>query len=252
MQHSTIFLFNPLFRKVSQIVNTIPNLGANIQDFIASQNKLTIIIIPFLRREANLKDLLLNLHSFLQRQYIQYRIVVAEQHNSNQKFNKGRLYNAAFQFIHEMFDLTTSSHTDSAFYPKSRSNYEELRTNDRLVRLQAACMVMHDVDLIPESDLNVYKCQDSPRHLSLSIRRYGKQRAVNEYERSPYDLLIGGVLVIKPSVYRRINGFSNEYWNWGAEDDGIYWSLNLLVDGLRFKQAFKFINLLICKYDIVK
>ncbi len=182
-----------------------------------------------MRREANLKDLFLNLHSFLQRQFIQYRIVVAEQINSNEKFNKGRLYNAAFQFIQEMFDPDNSPDMNSNFYPKSKSDFEELRMNKRHVKLRATCIVMHDVDLIPESDLNVYKCQDSPRHLSLSIRRYGKQRVVREYEKSPYDLLIGGVLVIKPKVYIRINGFSNEYWNWGAEDDGIYLFIRALI-----------------------
>ena len=118
-----------------------------------------------------------------------------------------------------MYDSDHNIRQDD-FYPESKSNYEEFRKNDNHVRLKVSCIVMHDVDLIPESDLNLYKCQDSPRHLSLSIRHPGKHRIVNGYEKSPYDLLIGGVLALKPRIYRLINGFSNEYWNWGAEDDG--------------------------------
>lgn len=208
------------FMKIlSRSVNPLTD-WKSLNSFYQTQNKLTVIIIPFLRREANLRDLLLNLHSFLQRQYIQYRIIVAEQFNSNEKFNKGRLYNAAFQFIHEMYDWSHETRVDN-FYPESKSNYEEIRLNNNRIRLKIDCIVMHDVDLIPESDLNSYKCQEAPRHLSLSIRRFGKHRFINEYEKSPYDLLIGGVLVLKPSVYQLINGFSNEYWNWGAEDDDL-------------------------------
>ena len=191
----------------------------NLKSFIESRNELTIVVIPFLRREANLKDLLLNLHSFLQRQYIQYRIVVAEQFNSKEKFNKGRLYNAAYKFIEETYDIDQSGEK-SNFIPESRSKYEEIKFNNNKVKLKVNCIVMHDVDLIPESDLNLYKCQESPRHLSLSIRRYGQHKVINEYEKSPYDMLIGGVLLLRPAVFKIINGFSNEYWNWGAEDDG--------------------------------
>ena len=209
---------NVFMQRMNQQIGSLVDLS-KLDLFIKSQNELTVIIIPFLRREANLRDLLMNLHSFLQRQYIQYRIIVAEQANSDDKFNKGRLYNAAFQFIHEMYDWGHDKAEDD-FYPESKSNYEEIRKNYHGIKLKIDCITMHDVDLIPESDLNFYKCQDSPRHHSIKIRHFGNERVVNEYEQSPYELLIGGVLTMRPSVYRLINGFSNEYWNWGAEDDG--------------------------------
>ena len=84
------------------------------------------------------------------------------------------------------------------------------------------CLIFHDIDLIPESDYNLYECDDvdyAPRHLSLMIRKENFENSV--YEKSPYELLIGGVLAIKPSIFEKINGFSNQYWNWGAEDDGL-------------------------------
>lgn len=93
-QYDYDFEVNRYINVYMQRMNT--NIGSlvdlsKLDSFIKTRNELTVIIIPFLRREANLKDLLLNLHSFLQRQYIQYRIVVAEQANSNEKFNKGMI-----------------------------------------------------------------------------------------------------------------------------------------------------------------
>ncbi|CAF0977663.1 unnamed protein product [Brachionus calyciflorus] len=94
---------------------------------------------------------------------------------------------------------------------------------------------MHDVDLIPESDFNIYGCgddfvdnynDDMPRHLSLTIRKMNETHLENlnlniSYKPNLYELLVGGVLCIRPKLYNRINGFSNEYWNWGAEDDDL-------------------------------
>lgn len=87
--------------------------------------------------------------------------------------------------------------------------------------LKVNCIILHDVDLIPESDRNSYECDDmSPNHLSVSIRKDSGDQKATPYTTSTYELLIGGVLAIRPHIYRRINGFSNEYWAWGAEDDG--------------------------------
>lgn len=194
-----------------------------IQEYIKSkENDFTVIIIPYLNRENNLIDLLYNLHSFLQRQFIHYRIVIAEQYNSNDPFNKGRLYNTAYKYV------TTNLMNQNS-------------------KLKVNCLILHDVDLIPESDFNIYDCsggiyvnqddydnqdENIPRHLSLSIRSDSdklfdlnqilKFNLIDLYKQSPYELLVGGVLCIKPHVYKLINGFSNEYWNWGAEDDGTY------------------------------
>lgn len=31
------------------------------------------------------------------------------------------------------------------------------------------CFIFHDVDLIPESDFNIYECYKQPRHLSPAV-----------------------------------------------------------------------------------
>lgn len=35
------------------------------------------------------------------------------------------------------------------------------------------CVIFHDVDLLPETDTNIYGCANSPAHLSVSIDAYG-------------------------------------------------------------------------------
>ena len=84
--------------------------------------------------------------------------------------------------------------------------------------------------------MNRYECpewkDDSPRHISASVRKIlfeenastkaNQSKLVNSTRKYEiyYDFLVGGVLCMKPHVYESINGFSNEYYNWGGEDDG--------------------------------
>eukprot|EP00854_Cymbomonas_tetramitiformis_P019832 gene19832-23718_t len=38
----------------------------------------------------------------------------------------------------------------------------------------------------------------------------------------PYPSYVGGVLGVPPSVFELVDGFSNCFWGWGAEDDDFY------------------------------
>ncbi|CAH1799029.1 unnamed protein product [Owenia fusiformis] len=73
------------------------------------------------------------------------------------------------------------------------------------------CFVFHDVDLVPEDDRNMYSCPIQPRHMSMAIDEMGYKLA--------YDELVGGVLNMRTEHFLRVNGYSNLYWGWGAEDD---------------------------------
>ncbi|ODN03596.1 Beta-1,4-galactosyltransferase 2, partial [Orchesella cincta] len=126
------------------------------------------LIIPYRYRWNHLKLLLSVLHPMLRRQQMSYQIFVAEQYG-NYTFNKGALMNAAFLLA---------------------MNYS--RSFD--------CVIFHDVDLLPETDRNIYGCANSPTHLSL----------------------VGGVFAISVSHFIQVNGYSNLYWGWGAEDDDMY------------------------------
>lgn len=39
--------------------------------------------------------------------------------------------------------------------------------------------------------------------------------------RLPYSMYFGGVIALTPLHYLKMNGFPNNYWGWGGEDDDI-------------------------------
>jgi predicted glycosyltransferase involved in capsule biosynthesis len=109
------------------------------------------------------------------------------------RFNKGRLFNAGVRYIqkHESLKIT--------------------------------CLILHDVDLIPEDDGNFYSCESAhPKHTTTRIRQLTSTRGYTRY----YEFLIGGVLLLTLDMYKTVNGFSNSYWGWGGEDDDL--SLRLI------------------------
>ncbi|XP_056453080.1 beta-1,4-galactosyltransferase 2 [Gadus chalcogrammus] len=76
------------------------------------------------------------------------------------------------------------------------------------------CFIFSDVDLIPMDDRNLYHCYDQPRHFAIAMDKFGF--------RLPYAGYFGGVSGLSRKQFLKINGFPNEYWGWGGEDDDIY------------------------------
>ncbi|CAF2384580.1 unnamed protein product [Rotaria sp. Silwood2] len=155
------------------------------------ENETIAIIMSYRDREKNLKTLLYNLLPFLQRQKISnYKIFIIEQQALG-AFNKGRLYNIAFYHLMKTYKPT--------------------------------CVIFHDVDLIPENDHNLYSClklTDHPLHMSANVRFQ-----IDSSYTTIYSFLVGGVLTLRPETFILLNGYSNQYFHWGGEDDDM---------GLRF------------------
>ncbi|XP_071091305.1 beta-1,4-galactosyltransferase 4-like [Haliotis cracherodii] len=136
------------------------------------------VIIPYRDREQHLMILLNNLISFLNKQQADFTIFVAEPAPGG-TFNRGLMINAG---------VAASLRED-----------------------HVTCIVIHDVDLIPETSDNYYRCRKNPFHLSTANAKYGY--------RLPYSWYVGGIIALTPTLYKRINGFSNWYFGWGGEDD---------------------------------
>lgn len=69
----------------------------------------------------------------------------------------------------------------------------------------------HDVDMLPlDSD---YSFPEGPTHLATEAEQFGFKL--------PYDGYFGGVTLFDKESFLKINGYSNEYWGWGAEDDDV-------------------------------
>jgi len=97
------------------------------------------IIIPYRKREKQLRIFLQHMHPFLQRQKLFYRIVVVEQLKDS-PFNRAGLFNVGFVEALKMSPFD--------------------------------CFVFSDVDLLPEDDRNYYGCPTSPRHMSVAVDKF--------------------------------------------------------------------------------
>ncbi|XP_008300873.1 beta-1,4-galactosyltransferase 1 [Stegastes partitus] len=139
------------------------------------------IIIPFRKRDEHLKFWLYYLHPILQRQQLDYGVYVINQ-DGDEIFNRAKLLNVGYTEALKEYDYN--------------------------------CFVFSDVDLIPMDDRNTYRCFSQPRHLSVSMDKFGF--------RLPYNQYFGGVSSMSKEQYLKINGFPNNYWGWGGEDDDIY------------------------------
>jgi len=73
------------------------------------------------------------------------------------------------------------------------------------------CLIFHDVDLIPEDDRNIYSCPPEPRHMSVAVNTMN-------YE-LPYRTIFGGVSALTIDQFKSVNGYSNQFFGWGGEDD---------------------------------
>lgn len=75
------------------------------------------------------------------------------------------------------------------------------------------CFILHDVDLIPENDFNTYLCDTEPKHLVVGRNVTGYKLWYKGY--------FGGVTAMTKNQFAKVNGYSNNYWGWGGEDDDL-------------------------------
>uniref|UniRef100_A0A0N5A051 Beta-1,4-N-acetylgalactosaminyltransferase n=1 Tax=Parastrongyloides trichosuri TaxID=131310 RepID=A0A0N5A051_PARTI len=76
------------------------------------------------------------------------------------------------------------------------------------------CFIFHDVDLIPENDKHLYECSDKPKHMSSHINKFNYKLIYGNH--------FGGVCALTSEQFRKVNGFNNNYWGWGMEDDDLF------------------------------
>jgi len=92
-------------------------------------------------------------------------------------------------------------------------------------------VVFHDIDMIP-IDVD-YSYSDMPLHLSTDF----VCDDVND-KRISFDEYFGGVTMFPVEVFNQINGYSNNYWGWGFEDDDLLLRCktnNVKLDSLEIK-----------------
>ncbi|VDN20061.1 unnamed protein product [Dibothriocephalus latus] len=56
--------------------------------------------------------------------------------------------------------------------PFNRASLLNVGFIEAMKRLNYACLIFHDVDLLPEDDRNLYMCDEVPTHMSATISKF--------------------------------------------------------------------------------
>jgi len=107
-------------------------------------------------------------------------IVVVEQSEDGRKFNRGQLLNVGFRIAAQALPGLES-------------------------------YVTHDVDLLPSADMRAVYARRPPEGHAVHL--------ASVWGKYAYATFIGGVLAFRSEDFERVNGFPNDYWGWGLEDD---------------------------------
>lgn len=73
----------------------------------------------------------------------------------------------------------------------------------------------HDVDMLPHADCDYSYPEEYPIHIATNLEKYNYGIG--------YDQYFGGVILFTKEQVEKTNGYSNEYWDWGQEDDDLFW-----------------------------
>ena len=78
------------------------------------------------------------------------------------------------------------------------------------IRKQCDYVVFHDIDMLP-IDVD-YSYSDVPIHLATNF---------TNSKREIFKTYFGGITMFPIDLFKKVNGYSNEYWGWGFEDDDL-------------------------------
>lgn len=71
---------------------------------------------------------------------------------------------------------------------------------------------MHDIDMLPEDEKCDYSYVEGVSRLSTYVSQF-------DYIERPNEEIGGGIMLIDKDSFIKVNGYSNMYWGWGAEDN---------------------------------
>ncbi|KAK0415352.1 hypothetical protein QR680_011901 [Steinernema hermaphroditum] len=124
-------------------------------------------------------------------------------------------------FLHNIHSLMAKQQLDYAIFVVEQVEGEKFNRAklmnvgfvEALKMYDWQCFVFHDVDLLPEDDRNLYSCPEQPRHMSVAIDKFSYKL--------PYGSIFGGITALTRAQVEKMNGYSNEFWGWGGEDDNM-------------------------------
>jgi len=150
-------------------LTTSPNSNGN------STTDKVIIIIPYRNRETHLKYFLEKSYPLLKTVLSNLEIIIVEQSDDTQLFNRGKLLNIGYHYY---------DREDFVYFN-------------------------HDVDVNPIG--------------SITLAKYAEPIGLTEIQglyTSVCDTL-GGIIKFRGHIFKKINGFPNDYFGWGCEDKAL-------------------------------
>ena len=79
-------------------------------------------------------------------------------------------------------------------------------------------IVWHDIDMLPVS-VDYSHPEENPIHVATQISQMDYKLKYPEY--------FGGAVLFTKEQVEKTNGYSNNYWDWGMEDDDLFWRCKL-------------------------
>ena len=163
-----------------------------------TETKATIAIITLFRdndkgaREKQRREFIRRMNRLMQP--YRYHIFIIEQSDDGNPFNIGKLKNVGFKVAGE---------------------WE--KTHD----MKFTNFIFTDIDMLPDDELLQYYVKPIKKPISLAIRgtRY-EQRDVDTSK-----IFLGGVLGFNRHDFEEINGYPDNFWGWGGEDDALLYRL---------------------------
>jgi len=141
------------------------------------------VCVPYRNRETHMHEFIPKIGKYLKNQNIDFQIYIIHQVD-DKLFNRGATKNIGAKIAFE----------EGCDY-----------------------IVWHDIDMIPEEEggADYSYPTDAPRHIATQISQMNYQLKYHEY--------FGGAVLFTKEQIEATNGYSNEYWDWGMEDDDLFW-----------------------------
>ena len=163
-----------------------------------TETKATIAIITLFRdndkgaREKQRKEFIRRMNRIMAP--YRYHIFIIEQTADGHPFNIGKLKNVGFKIAGE---------------------WE--KTHD----MKFTNFIFSDIDMIPDDELLQYYVKPIKKPLSLAIRgtRYDQRDMESK------KIFLGAVLGFNRHDFEEINGYPDNFWGWGGEDDALLYRL---------------------------
>ena len=126
--------------------------------------------------------------------YCNFHIYIIEQSDDGQLFNIGKLKNIGFEIAKEKKNNMSFDH-----------------------------YIFTDIDAIPDYDLMKYFLITPSEPIGLAIRgtRYESHRIKERSEGRPEKIFLGALVSFSKKNFEDINGYPNNFWGWGGEDDSL-------------------------------